>query len=80
MENKRTSAHKHPRDRGNGSKLSRLRIEAGLTQQQLAQTIGVTQVTLSRWEVGIQAPTGRSLIKLASVLGCHAEDLLEEER
>ncbi len=38
------------------AKVKALREYLGLTQQQLAQELGVRQQTISEWEVGIYAP------------------------
>lgn len=35
-----------------------LRIAAGLTQADVAGSIGVTRVTVSRWETGVREPRG----------------------
>lgn len=39
----------------NYEKVARLRREAGLTQEQLAEALGVTNVTISRVETGVAA-------------------------
>lgn len=38
----------------------RLRKKLGLTQEKLAQELGVTTVSVSRWEHGHSKPTGLS--------------------
>ena len=38
------------------SKVKALREHLGLTQQQLAEELGVRQQTISEWEVGLYAP------------------------
>jgi DNA-binding transcriptional regulator YiaG len=38
------------------AKIKALREHLGLTQQQLAEELGVRQQTISEWEVGIYAP------------------------
>ncbi len=43
----------------------RLRLELGLTQEQMAEEIGVRQQTVSEWETGAYAPRGASLTVLA---------------
>ena len=44
----------------NEQTVRRLRDHLGLTQQQLADEIGVRQQTVSEWETGIYAPRGAS--------------------
>ena len=44
-----------------------VRGELGLTQQELADTIGCHQVTIARWESGEQAPRGKRLVALRSL-------------
>ena len=41
----------------------------GLTQEQLAEAVGVARQTVSKWETGETVPDAESLGKLASVLG-----------
>ncbi len=38
------------------AKIKALRDHLGLTQQQLAEELGVRQQTISEWEVGVYAP------------------------
>jgi len=38
--------------------IKRLRLALGLTQQQFADLIAATQVTVSRWETGMNEPKG----------------------
>ena len=58
-----------------GEKLKQTRIAAGLTQKQLAEIIGGTQVDISRWEAG-REPGALTLKKLAEALGCRMEDIV----
>jgi DNA-binding transcriptional regulator YiaG len=39
----------------------KLRERLGYTQRQLAERIGATQVTVSRWETGAHPPRGANL-------------------
>jgi len=48
--------------------LVRARLDAGLTQQQLAERLGTTQSAVARWENGTTAPRLDTLLKLADVL------------
>ena len=46
-----------------------MRLELGLTQKQLASTIGISRISLSRWESGGQPPTPGPLYRWCRVLG-----------
>lgn len=58
-----------------GDKLRQARIAAGLTQKQLADLIGGTQVDVARWEAG-REPKALTLKKLADALNCKMDDLV----
>lgn len=45
------------------------RLKNGFSQCELAKLIGVTEVTISRWENGSRVPNASYLANLASVLG-----------
>jgi DNA-binding XRE family transcriptional regulator len=49
------------------------RINAGLTQDELAQSVGVTRSTIARLETGESNPTVETLKKLAGVLDIQFE-------
>jgi len=65
-----------------GTKLKTLRIQAGLTQKQLAEQIGVTKSVVSFHELRERAPSPEVLIKLAAVFHVTSDYLLgiESER
>lgn len=50
-----------------GSRLRQSRKAAGLTQQAVAKTIGVTFGAASQWEQGITMPNGSNLLALAKL-------------
>jgi len=58
------------------SPIKRCRINAGLTQQQLADMLGVMQHHISRWETGERAPSALTLLKISKILKCNIEDLV----
>ncbi len=60
--------------------LQRLRREAGLTQTQMARTLGVSQPTLNRLENAGQNTTLRTLAQLCRALGCEPGDLFRPGR
>lgn len=51
-----------------GIRIKNLRLRAGLTQEQLAKNIGVSQGTVAGWERGNSKPSVRVLKKLADEL------------
>ncbi|MBQ4535634.1 MAG: helix-turn-helix transcriptional regulator [Clostridia bacterium] len=56
--------------------LKTLRLEQGLTQEQLANAIQVSQSTIHLWENGKTDVSGFYLIKLSQVLKVSADELL----
>lgn len=51
-------------------RLKELREEAGISMQQLANIIGVSNAAICKWENGIAEPKVSYLIKLASYFNC----------
>jgi len=61
-----------------GKKIKELRKKLGLTQEALAERVGVTRLAVSNWESGKSIPKGDKLMKLAEVFGVSASELLVE--
>lgn len=59
-----------------GNKIKMLRKEKGLTQNQLANAVGVTTQAVSKWERGENQPDVSLIIPICSVLGVSADRLL----
>ena len=57
------------------NKLKILRVTKGLSQQELAKALGVTQGAVSQWETGIKQPNEKMLCRLAEVLECDSKEL-----
>ena len=53
-----------------------LRLEKGLTQQELADKLGITDKAISKWERGISFPDISMLIPISKVLEISLYDLL----
>ena len=63
-----------------GRFLAELRKEQGMTQQQLADAIGVSNKTISKWECGKGMPELSSIIPLCQTLHINVNELLSGER
>ena len=62
-----------------GEKLKQSRIRAGLTQESVAQQIGVSRQSLSNWENNRTYPDLASVLKLSDLYGLSLDDLLRED-
>ncbi len=63
-----------------GSFLRTLRKEQGLTQEQLAEILGVAGRTVSRWETASNMPDLSVLIQIAEFYGIEVNEILDGER
>jgi transcriptional regulator with XRE-family HTH domain len=59
-----------------GQRLATLRKQAGLSQLQVGERVGVEAETISRMETGAIVPTLVRLRQLAAVYGCSLEEIL----
>lgn len=53
------------------------RIEAGLSQKQLAEILQVTQAAVANWEAGTAYPRASQLPDLAAALHCTIDELYQ---
>ena len=60
-----------------GQKIQALRKQRGLTQEQLAQRLGVSRQAVSRWELDESLPETANLLPLGEVLGVSLDTLLD---
>ena len=58
------------------TRLKEIRQKKRLTQQALADLVGVTRVTIARYEIGDRDPKGTTLVRIARALGVSTSDLL----
>ena len=63
-----------------GNTLKKLRLQAGLTQKQLADKMGVTKAVISYYELQERYPSPEVLIKLASIFHVSTDYLLGLDR
>ncbi|MBM6979777.1 MAG: helix-turn-helix transcriptional regulator [Actinomyces succiniciruminis] len=59
-----------------GRNIARLRLSRGMTQEQLAQRMGVTPQAVSKWENDLNYPDVATLPALAALLGTSVDALL----
>ncbi len=62
-----------------GEKLQRLRKARGMTQEQLAEKVGVSRQSLSGWENDTALPDTANVISLADLFGVTTDYLLRED-
>ncbi len=58
-------------------RIAKLRQSKDMTQDQLAERLGVLRSVVANWETEISLPRTRQLPQLAAVLGCSINDLFE---
>ena len=60
-----------------GKKIKQLRFKASLTQEQLAESVGVSAQAVSKWENSVAMPDIALLPKLAEIFGVSIDDLFD---
>ena len=63
-----------------GEVLKQHRLNCKMTQEFVAETIGVSRQAVSKWENGITDPSTTNLIVLANLFGVEADELLKETK
>ena len=58
-------------------RLQENRVRCKMTQEFVAETLGVSRQAVSKWETGKSDPSTANLIALAKLYGIPAEELLE---
>ena len=61
-------------------KLTKLRKENALTQEELAEKLGVTRQTISKWELGQTVPDKDGIVEMARVFNVTVDELLNEKK
>ena len=61
-----------------GEVLKRRRTECKMTQEFVAEALGVSRQAVSKWESGASDPSTANLIALAKLFGATPEELLKE--
>lgn len=58
-------------------RLREYRVRCKMTQEFVAEAVGVSRQAVSKWETGASDPSTANLIALAKLYGISAEELLE---
>lgn len=61
-----------------GEVIKRHRLECKMTQEFVAESIGVSRQAVSKWESGISDPSTTNLLALAKLFQITPEDMLRE--
>lgn len=59
-----------------GSTIKEKRTQAKMTQEFVAESLGVSRQAVSKWETGTSDPSTRNLIELANLFDIDAKELL----
>ena len=62
-----------------GERLIQLRAKAGLNQDTLAEQLGVSRQSVSKWENDASVPDLEKLVKLSGVFGVSLDELVKGE-
>ena len=63
-----------------GTRLKNARVEMGLTQEKVAEEIGVSRQTVSNWENSKCYPDIVNVIKLSDLYSVSLDELLKEDK
>lgn len=78
LKSKEVRVEKNAVKKSLGETLKTHRLSCKMTQEFVAETIGVSRQVVSKWELGTSDPSTSNLIALAKLYGISVEDLLKE--
>lgn len=62
-----------------GTRIRTVRQAKGMSQEELAQAVGLTKAAISRYEAGKRSPSYSQLRRIADTLGVHVFDLMDPD-
>ena len=62
-----------------GENLQKLRKEKGISQEQLAEQLGVTRQSVSKWESGASYPEMDKIVALCNMFHCDLDVLINKD-
>ena len=60
------------------NRVKELRTAAGMTQKALADQLGVTVPTVSKWELGQRTPELERVFRMTLIFGVAVEDIVQQ--
>lgn len=63
-------------DKKFGKRLKKLRMQRGLSQEALSEALGVSRISVSRWETGVTLPDLFTFKRICDYFGCSADSLI----
>ena len=58
-------------------RLRQLRKNAGLSQEQLAETLHISRQAVSKWESGVSNPDIQNIVQLGKLYGISTDSILQ---
>ena len=58
--------------------IKRMRTHKGISQEELAKVIGVSQSAVCQWEKGNTKPSRDNMNAIAQFFGCKVDDLIDK--
>ena len=77
LKSSETRAEKEQVRKSLGETLKENRIKCNMTQEFVAESVGVSRQAVSKWETGTSDPSTANLLALAKLYGVSAEELLK---
>ena len=62
-----------------GERIKKCRMDAGLSQEKLAEKLGVSRQAVTKWETGQSMPSTSNLFQLAEIFGTTVDFLTKKE-
>lgn len=59
--------------------IKEVRESRNMTQEELANLLGVNRTAVSMWETRQSYPTVKKLIQMAEIFGCTVDELIKKE-
>lgn len=59
--------------------LKKIRKDNNLSQEQLAEQLGISRQSVSKWETGESYPEMNNILCLCDIFHCHINDLVHED-